>query len=302
MARTVMSAEPASSAVVPSRSTRRPAQRAVRQLILYPLTTILAVAFTLPFLWSVASSLKSAAEMYAYPPVLFPSVWQFSNYVQAFTAFPFANWYWNSIQVVVLNTTGLIISASLVAYGFARFNFRAKNVIFIITLSTMMLPGQIYLIPRFILFHYLHWINTLQPLWVPAWFGGSAFAIFLLRQFFLTLPRELDEAAIIDGANYVQVLWRILLPLCKPVLATLAILTMIANWDDFIDPVIFIQSPHKFTVAVGIWYFKSQEFSVHPTDQLLMAAAVTSVIPPIALFFSFQRYFIRGIVLSGLKE
>jgi multiple sugar transport system permease protein len=165
-----------------------------------------------------------------------------------------------------------------------------------------MLPGQVYLIPRFILFHDLGWIDTLKPLWVPAWFGGNAFAIFLMRQFLLTLPRELDEAAIVDGAGYFRIFWEILAPLCKPAIATLAVLTIIANWDSFLDPVIFLQSPEKFTVAIGIWFFKSQEFSVKPTDHLLMAAAVTSVIPPIILFFSFQRYFVRGIVLSGLKE
>ena len=166
----------------------------------------------------------------------------------------------------------------------------------------MMLPAQVSLIPRYILFHDLGWIDTLYPLWVPAWFGGSAFAIFLMRQFILTLPRELDEAALMDGAGYFRILWNVLAPLCKPALATLAVLTLIANWDSFLDPVIFLQSPDHFTAAIGIWYFKQQEFQVTPTDHLLMAAAVTSIIPPIALFFAFQRYFVQGIVLSGLKE
>ena len=269
---------------------------------LYPITIVLGIIFMFPFVWSVASSLKTPAEMYAYPPILFPARPQFMNYVTAFTMFPFATWYRNTIFVTVLNTAGVVFTSSLVAYGFARFDFRLKNAIFMVTLATMMLPSQVSLIPRFILFHDIGWINTLQPLWVPAWFGGSAFAIFLIRQFILTLPRELDEAAIIDGAGYFRIFWTILVPLCKPALATLAILTTIANWNDFLDPVIFLQSPSKFTVAIGIWFFKSQEFSTHMTDHLLMAAAVTSVIPPIALFFAFQRYFVQGIVLSGLKE
>lgn len=282
-----------------SAGSRRPL---LRPTFLYVVTTVLAILFIFPFVWSVLSGLKSPTEMYAYPPVFVPSHPLFSNFVEAFTAFPFATWYKNTIIVVVLNTTGALLSSSIVAYGFARFDFRFKNTLFAITLATLMLPGQIYLIPRFILFHDLGWIDTLKPLWVPAWFGGGAFAIFLMRQFILTLPRELDEAAIVDGAGYFRVFWNILAPLCKPAIATLAVLTVIANWDSFLDPVIFLQSPSKFTVAIGIWFFKSQEFSVKPTDQLLMAAAVTSVIPPIVLFFCFQRYFVRGIVLSGLKE
>ncbi len=287
---------------VTRRRERTGIRRVLRPLILYPLTTVLAVVFMFPFVWSVLSSLKTPAEMYAFPPILIPSSLQFDNYVQAFTAFPFATWYQNTLLVVALNTTGVLATSSLVAYGFARFDFRFKNALFVVTLATMMLPSQVSLIPRFILFHDVGWIDTLYPLWVPAWFGGTAFAIFLMRQFILTLPKELDEAGVIDGASYFRIFWNILVPLCKPALATLAILTLIANWNDFLDPVIFLQTPTNFTVAIGIWYFKSQEFSLHQTDHLLMAAAVTSVIPPIVLFFSFQRYFVQGIALTGLKE
>lgn len=274
----------------------------LRSVPLYALTSLLAIAFMFPLFWAVMSALKTPAEMYAFPPVLIPTNPRPYNFVEAFTAFPFTSWYANTLQVVILATLGTVVTSCLVAYGFARFDFRFKNVIFTLTLATMMLPTQVSLIPRYILFHEFHWIDTLYPLWVPAWFGGGAFAIFLMRQFFLTLPRELDEAALIDGAGYIRILWNILVPLCKPALATLAILTLIANWDSFLDPVIFLQSPEHFTVAIGIWYFKQQEFQVTPTDQLLMASAVTSIIPPIALFFSFQRYFVQGIVLTGLKE
>jgi multiple sugar transport system permease protein len=277
-------------------------RRNLRVAILYVVTTVLAIAFIFPLFWAIMSALKTPQEMYAYPPVLIPAHPRPYNFVEAFTAFPFALWYRNTLEVVLLATLGTVATSCLVAYGFARFDFRFKNPIFGITLATMMLPTQVSLIPRYILFHFFGWIDTLYPLWVPAWFGGSAFAIFLLRQFFLTLPRELDEAALIDGAGYVRILWNILVPLCKPALATLAILTLIANWDSFLDPVIFLQNPEHFTVAIGIWYFKQQEFQVTPTDQLLMASAVTSIIPPIALFFSFQRYFVEGIVLTGLKE
>ncbi|MBX6770262.1 MAG: carbohydrate ABC transporter permease [Chloroflexi bacterium] len=273
-----------------------------RPLILYPLTIALSLIFIFPMFWALMSGLKTPAEMYAFPPVIIPSHPRPYNFVEAFTAFPFALWYRNTLEVVILGTLGTVVTACIVAYGFARFDFRLKNVLFITTLATMMLPSQVSLIPRYVLFHFLGWIDTLYPLWVPSWFGGSAFAIFLMRQFILTLPRELDEAALIDGASYFRILWNILVPLCKPALATLAILTLIANWDAFLDPVIFLQSPQHFTVAIGIWYFKQQEFQVTPTDHLLMASAVTSMIPPIALFFAFQRYFVQGIVLTGLKE
>ncbi len=272
------------------------------RLMLYPVTIALGVLFVFPFAWTVASSLKTPAEMYAFPPIVLPAHPQFHNYYTALTDFPFMLWFRNTLQIVILHTAGVLITASLVAYGFARFEFRGKGVLFTMTLATMMLPSQVSLIPRFILFHYMGWIDTFYPLWVPAWFGGGAFAIFLLRQFILTLPRELDEAAVIDGASYFRVYWNILMPLCAPAIATLAILTVIGSWDAFLDPVIFLQTSEHFTVAIGLWFFKSQEFAVTPTDHLLMAATVASIIPPITLFFSFQRYFVQGIVLTGLKE
>jgi len=240
--------------------------------------------------------------MYAYPPRLFPTVWTISNYIEAFIAAHFVVWYRNTIVVVVLATVGTVVTATMVAYGFSRFDFRFKNILFMATLATLMLPGQVSLIPRYILFYHLGMVNTLYPLWLPYWFGGGAFAIFLLRQFLLTLPRDLDEAAIIDGASYIRILWQILVPLCRPAIATLAILSFITHWESFIDPVIFLHSSDQFTVAVGLNFFKSvPDIGGRPTDQLLMAAAITSVIPPVLLFFAFQRYFVRGIVLSGLK-
>jgi multiple sugar transport system permease protein len=274
----------------------------LRPLALHALTLCLSTVFIFPLFWAVMSALKTPSEMYAFPPIVIPTHPRPYNFVEAFTSFPFALWYQNTLAVVILATLGTVTTSCIVAYGFARFDFRFKNAIFAVTLATMMLPAQVSLIPRYILFHDLGWIDTLYPLWVPAWFGGGAFAIFLMRQFLMTLPRELDEAAVIDGAGYFRILWTILVPLCKPALATLAILTLIANWDSFLDPVIFLQSPDHYTVAIGIWYFKQQEFQVTPTDQLLMASAVTSIVPPIALFFAFQRYFVQGIVLTGLKE
>jgi multiple sugar transport system permease protein len=204
--------------------------------------------------------------------------------------------------VVILSTGGVVVTSSLVAYSFARFEYRGRDLIFLATLGTMMLPAQVTLIPQFVLFNALGFINTLLPLWVPSWFGGGAFFIFLLRQFFLSLPTDLDEAALMDGANVLQVYWSILMPLCKPALATVAIISFIESWNDFLGPLIYLNTPDKFTVAVGLSFFQNvPEAAGEPLQHLLMAASVMAILPPLLLFFSFQRYFVQGIVLSGIK-
>ncbi len=272
------------------------------QGVLYLIALLLAVLFLFPFFWTVMSSLKTVQEISKFPPVWIPEVLQWSNYARTLTIVPFALWTYNSFFVVTLSTLGTVLSASLVAYSFARFRYRGRDTIFMITLGTMMLPAQVTLIPQFILFHKLGWINTLYPLWLPAWFGGGAFAIFLLRQFILSLPKDLDEAALIDGASYFRIFWQILLPLCKAVVATIAVISFIGSWNDFVNPLIYLQLPEKFTLAVGLNYFKNQpEMGGEPTQHLLMAASVMVIIPVILLFFATQRYFVQGIVLSGIK-
>lgn len=276
-------------------------RKLIQRLIIYLICVVLSVLFILPLVWTVLSSLKSPLELFIFPPKFFPESLQWKNYVTIFEDFPFPRWYWNTFLVVVLNTTGVLVTSSLVAYGFARFQFRFRGPLFMLVIATMMLPAQITLIPRFILFDKLNWLNTLLPLWAPAWFGGTPFAIFLMRQFMMTLPRDLDEAAVLDGASYFRVFWQILLPLCKPALATLAIINFIAVWNEFLDPVVFLNSTKKFTIAVGLWYFKAQPMSAMPTAHFLLAASVTSIIPPLLLFFAFQRFFVRGVALTGLK-
>jgi len=206
--------------------------------------------------------------------------------------------------VVVLSTAGAVISASIVAYSFARFRWRGRDIVFGITLATMILPSEVTLIPQYLLFKYLRWLDTIRPLWVPAWFGGGAFNIFLLRQFIMTIPREFDEAATIDGANPFSVLLLVLLPLMKPVLATIGVLSFIWGWNDFMGPLIYLSTPEKFTLALGMRYFDvtpaGQSWGM-PTDHLLMAVCVMSTTPILILFFSAQRYFVRGIVMSGIK-
>lgn len=271
-------------------------------IFLYLLAIGLSVIFMFPFFWTIMSSLKSPQEINTFPPTFFPEIFQWRNYPRVLELQPFLLWFWNSTFVVVLSTAGTLLSASLVAYSFARFRYRGRDAIFVLTLATMMIPAQVTLIPQFVLFHKMGWINTLYPLWVPHWFGGGAFAIFLIRQFILTLPRELDEAALIDGASYFRIFWQILMPLSMPVVATIGVISFIASWNDFVNPLIYLQLKEKFTLAVGLNYFQTQpEMAGEPTEQLLMAASVMIIAPVIILFFATQRYFVQGIVLSGIK-
>lgn len=279
----------------------RSSQRLVRTL-LYVVVCILAIIFAFPFFYTVSSSLKGQWEVLLFPPTLLPEVPQWQNYVRVFQVTPFGTWLLNTINVVVLSTTGAVISSTLVGYSLARFKYRGRDLLLMIALATMMLPGQVTLIPQFLLFNKLGWINTIRPLWIPSWFGGGAFNIFLMRQFMMTLPMELDEAAAIDGASRLRTLLTILVPLCKPVIATMAVISFMGNWSDFMSPLIYLNSQDKFTVAVGLNYFKAVPASTEEQFyHYLMAACVISLAPCIVMFFSAQRYFVRGIAMTGLK-
>lgn len=276
----------------------------INRVLLYVLVIVLCVLFGFPLFWTLMSSLKTGQEMAIFPPLWVPKIPQWSNYekVLFLPRIPVIFWVMNSTLVVVLVTIGSLITASLTAYSMARFEYRGRNLLFMITLATLMLPSYVTLIPQFVLFFKLGWINTLLPLWVPAWFGGGGFEIFLMRQFFLTLPRDLDEAALIDGAGFFRIFWSILLPLSKPVLATLGIITIIAAWSDFLGPLIYLNSPEKFTVSVGLRFFNNApDVGGEPIRQLLMAACVLSMLPMIIIFFIGQRFFVQGIVMSGIK-
>ncbi|HXF64749.1 MAG TPA: carbohydrate ABC transporter permease [Caldilineaceae bacterium] len=276
----------------------------LNRLLLYVVVIALCVIFGFPLFWTLMSSLKTVPEMSKYPPPWVPAVPQWGNYYQVLITprIPVSFWAWNSTVISVLGTIGTLITASMVAYSLARFEYRGRDALFLITLATLMLPAQVTLIPQFVLFHKLGWINTLNPLWVPLWFGGGGFAIFLMRQFFLSLPRDLDEAALIDGAGFFRIFWSILLPLCKPVLATLAIITFIAQWSEFLTPLIYLHSPEKFTISVGLHFFNSTpEVGGEPMQHLLMAACIMSMLPIILIFFLGQRFFVQGIVMSGIK-
>ncbi len=292
------------SAGLPTRA--RSSNHALRQrvglVVLYATALILCIAFGYPFFYAVTSSLKSPSEIYLFPPELFPEVPQWSNYVRVLTQYPYVRWFTNTVLVTVLATVGTVFSSALVAYSFARFNYRGRNLLFIITLSTMMMPAQVTLIPQFILFWKIGWLDTLYPLWVPLWFGGAAFFIFLIRQFMMSLPRDLDEAALIDGASRFRIFWNILLPLSKPVLATAAIIAFMSEWNRFIEPVIYLNTPSKFTLSVGVSFFKANaDSNAEILQHILMAAAIMMVMPTLIVFFAAQKYFVQGIVMSGLK-
>jgi multiple sugar transport system permease protein len=255
-----------------------------------------------PFIWTVISSLKQPSEITTYPPIFLPSILRFENYAQAWTKVPFLTFYLNSAIVAGLAVTGQVISATLVAYGFARFRFPLRNALFMLVIAMLIVPWEVTIVPSFILYSWLGWLDSLKPLIVPFWFGGSPLYIFLLRQFFMGIPREFDEAAEIDGANSFRILWQILVPLCMPALTTVAIFSFLQHWNEFIQPLIFLNSPEHFTVSLGLRLFQTTPTDPgEPKEHLLMAAAVIASIPCVLLFFAAQRFFVRGIVLSGIK-
>lgn len=260
------------------------------KVIVYILLTIVAIYFMAPFIYLFFSNFKTEAEAIAYPPKLFPEQFRFSNFVNAWNAQPFGTYLWNSIVVTVLTTVGQILSCSLVAYGFARFEFKGKNTLFIILLATMMIPWDVTMIPQYMEFNLFGWINTLKPLIIPAWFG-SAYYIFLMRQFLLGVPKDFEEAALIDGANQFQIYYKIFMPILKPVLILVGVLNMITVWNDYLGPLIFLQERSKYTLALGLASFKG----VHETQIIpMLCITMIMIIPPIIIFTVAQKYIVEG--------
>jgi ABC-type glycerol-3-phosphate transport system permease component len=258
-----------------------------------------AILLVLPFLWMISTSLKVPKQVFAYPPILIPNPVRFANYVEGWTKFaPFNLYLQNSLIITFGNIAGNLFSCCLAAYGFARLRARGKEILFLLVLATMMIPMWVTLIPQYVLFSYLHWTNTFAPLMVPAWFGWPLF-IFLLRQFFMTIPRDLDDAARIDGCGTFGILWRILLPLTKPALATVTVLAFIGNWNNFMTPLIYLRDPDKYTLAIGLQRFQGVQGNVQ--YHYMMAVAVLTVLPIIIIFFFAQKYFVQGIVMTGIK-
>jgi multiple sugar transport system permease protein len=296
------------TAVKPSTNRQNNGQRLLRginRVILYIVTIALSIMFMFPFFWTVTTSLKKPVELIAFPPTIFPETPQWITYTQIWglgQGINFGSFFLNSAIITVSALIGQLISAFLVGYGFARFRFPGREVLFAMCLSTLILPPHVTIIPLFVLFRELHWIDTFLPLIVPSFFGGGAFTIFLVRQFIMTLPIELDEAALMDGASRLGILWRIILPNSGPVLATVAIFGFIGHWNQFLEPLIFLNSARKYTVPLGLWFLRTQEGQAGlPKDNMLMAGATLATLPIIIVFFFSQKYFVRGIAMSGLK-
>jgi len=297
---TAVAKQPAVNKHATSGSLRQ--RRLFGQIVTYFLLTFAGLLFAFPLFWTASSSLQTWQELRSYTPHLLPEVPHWENYTQVFTLVPFARWLLNSFLIVALTVPGTIITATLTAYAFARFNFVGKNVWFILLLGTTMIPATVTLIPQYLLWFNLKLIDTYVPLTIGAWLGGSAFMVFLLRQFILSIPRDLDEAATIDGANPFQILWQVIVPLMKPALTTVAILQFLNDWNDFFGPFIFLNTQTLYTAAVGLRTFQNMAaLETDPRDHLLMAGAAIMTIPVLALFAMAQRYFVSGVVMSGLK-
>jgi len=252
----------------------------------------------LPLMWMVSSSFKLEQRVFQMPPQLIPDPFRPQNYVDALTYKPFHIYFKNTMFLVLMNELAILLAASFCAYGFARIRFPGRDLWFAIVLSTMMVPYVVLMVPQFVIFSRLHWIDTFLPLTVPYFFGGGAFNIFLLRQFFRTIPEELADAARIDGCNEFAIYARIIMPLAKPALITVAIFTFMGTWNDFMGPLLYLNSPQRFTVSIGLATFRSV---LNTRWDLLMAASTATTLPVIIVFFMAQRYFVQGVVLSGLK-
>lgn len=264
----------------------------------YSVIILLALVFLLPLFWMVRSSLMSSGEIFIVPPIWIPKTPRFSNFSKAFTTVPFGLYFLNTMKIVILNVLGAVISSTICAFSFARLRWRGRNLVFGILMSGMMLPGAVTLIPTFLAWRTIVPPNSYFPLIVPAWFGGGAFNIFLLRQFMRGIPLSLDEAALVDGASYPRIYAQIVMPLSKSAVIVVALFQFMAVWNDFLGPLIYVNRERYFTLALGlqmfIGYYSAQW-------ELLMAAATVVLVPPVILFLLGQKYFIQGIAISGLK-
>ncbi len=275
----------------------RPRKIKPTRIATYAALVGLSSLYLMPLLWMIGTSLKAGPQSIASPPIWIPSPFVWQNYPDALSQIDFPLALRNSLLYAVPSVVFSVVSCSLVAYGFARISWPGRNIVFVVLLATMMLPGQVTFIPLYVIFAKLGWVNTFLPLVVPTLFG-SPFFIFLLRQFFMGIPAELSDAARIDGASELQILWRIVLPLSKPALITVALFTFIDKWGDFFGPLIYLQRPDLYPLSLAVQTFQS----AHKTDwPLSMAAAVVIAAPLVVIYFFAQRRFIEGITFTGLK-
>ncbi len=289
--------------------------RTITKLVIHVALIGGGFAVLIPFFWMLSSSLKPDWEIFQIPPTWIPEEPLWQNYAIVLTGerpdaegsragqgWSFLGFMWNTAYVTFWVLVGRLLTASLAAYGFARLRFPGRNVLFITMLTTMMVPGHVTMIPLYIIFKNLNTLDTYWPLALPVWFGGGAFFIFLLRQFINSIPSDYDDAARIDGCSWLGVYWRIILPMIKPALGAVAIFSFMASWNDFMGPLIYLSSMDKYTISIGLHFFRSVASpAARPLWNLVMAASLVAMVPPLLLFFFAQRYYIQGIVVSGIK-
>ena len=283
-----------------SRRNTRPSQRqrkAIFATLWYIVLGVTAAVVMMPYIWMLSTSLKDKGEIFTYPPTWIPQAWRLQNYVDAWNAAPFGRYFLNSVFVAVAVTIGQLITCSLAAFAFARMNFKGKNFMFALFLSTTMISTQVTLVPSYLVLKNLHWLDTYQGLIVP--FLASAFGVFMLRQQFMTLPRDLEDAAKLDGCGRLRFLWEIVLPLSKPVLASQALFAFMGNWNSYLWPLVVTTSKNMRTLQIGLRYFVSQEGGTQ--WGLFMAATVFVSLPVVIFYFIIQKSFVEGIAATGLK-
>jgi len=280
--------------------------RFVGQGVLYLVLVLGALAYLMPFWWMFITSVKTLEEIFRYPPTLIPESFTLAAYKLAWEYSPWILYLRNTLFIMITTLFGVVLTSSLCAYGFACRRFRGRDIVFVVMLASMMLPSQVTLIPTYVFFHRLGWLNTFKPLIIPAWFGGGAFNIFLMRQFFTSIPVDLVDAARIDGSSSLGIWWRVMMPLSKPALTAITVFTVQGTWNDFFGPLIYLNSRNKLTLALALQMFQAtvqsagdyKDVGLYPAT---MAASTVVTLPVIILFVLAQKYFVEGIQMTGLK-
>jgi len=270
----------------------------LHRTLFYAVALALSAVFVLPYAWMVRSALMDQAQIFVLPPEWIPRPFRFENFAEALTLFPFSAYLLNTLTILCISMVGLLATSTLAAFGFSRVSWKGRDWLFGLILTSMMLPGFVTLIPTFIGWRTLGFYDTFVPLIAPAFFGGGAFNIFLLRQFYKTIPLELDEAAYVDGAGYFRIYWQIILPLSRSPIIVVALFAFMYYWNDFFDPLIYLEDEEKFTLSLGLQQFLGM---YNAQWHLLMAASTAVITPALALFVIGQKYFVKGIALTGLK-
>ncbi len=274
--------------------TRKYGRFTIGRVITLAFLLLLVFIVLVPLFWTLGMALKPDSEIYLQN--FWPTELRFDNFARAFNAVPFFQYVVNTLVYVFFDVGGVVISSTLVAYGFSRFNFRGKRILFLILLSTMMLPEQIVMVPRFLLFRELGWVDSILPMVVPRWFAVNAFGVFLIRQFMSSVPRDFDEAAAIDGAGSFTVLTRVMIPMARPAIIAILIFTFMGTWSDFRNPLIYLYDSSKYTISLGLSFFKGLYVSQW---NLLMAATLISILPILIIFAIFQNKIIDGVAISS---